>query len=176
MYKRKLQATSIAVWIMLNMSCVRNSFHAEDSVLCLIEWLKSLANLSLIGRWIWKPMHMQPIYRTNPFVTVEGNGRGRTNAYIKGSGVDVGADIFQRGLCLPSDNKMTPEQQDVIIEIIHRCFRWCRLDVHESVNRSTSEICRIGRACMRSVDKEMPYRQSVTGHRRYISAPHASGM
>ena len=67
-------------------------------------------------------MHMQPIYRTNPFVTVEGNGRGRTNAYIKGSGIDVGADIFQRGLCLPSDNKMTPEQQDRIIEIIHRCF------------------------------------------------------
>ena len=70
-----------------------------------------------------KPMHMQPIYRTNPFVTVEGNGRGRTNAYIKGSGIDVGADIFRRGLCLPSDNKMTPEQQDVIIDIIHRCFR-----------------------------------------------------
>ena len=70
-----------------------------------------------------KPMHMQPIYRTNPFATVEGNGRGRTNAYIKGSGIDVGADIFRRGLCLPSDNKMTPEQQDRIIEIIHRCFR-----------------------------------------------------
>jgi len=52
-------------------------------------------------------------------VTVEGNGRGRTNAYIKGSGIDVGADIFRRGLCLPSDNKMTEEQQDRIIEIIH---------------------------------------------------------
>ena len=65
---------------------------------------------------------MQPIYRTNPFVTVEGNGRGRTNAYIKGSGIDVGADIFRRGLCLPSDNKMTEEQQDRIIEIIHRCW------------------------------------------------------
>jgi hypothetical protein len=72
---------------------------------------------------IGKPMHMQPIYRTNPFVTVEGNGRGRTNAYIKGSGIDVGADIFRRGLCLPSDNKMTPEQQDKVIEIIHRCFQ-----------------------------------------------------
>ena len=71
---------------------------------------------------ICKPMHMQPIYRTNPFVTVEGNGGGRMNAYIKGTGVDVGADIFRRGLCLPSDNKMTKEQQDRIIEIIHRCF------------------------------------------------------
>ena len=53
---------------------------------------------------------MQPIYRANAFITVEGNGRGRTNAYISGSGVDVGADIFRRGLCLPSDNKMTTEQ------------------------------------------------------------------
>ena len=68
-------------------------------------------------------MHMQPIYRTNPFITASGNGRGRTNAYISGVFEDVGADIFRRGLCLPSDNKMTvEEQQDRIIEIIHRCF------------------------------------------------------
>ena len=86
------------------------------------EILDAIAAFGAEGRPIWKPMHMQPIYRTNPFVTVEGNGRGRTNAYIKGSGVDVGADIFRRGLCLPSDNKMTAEQQDRIIEIIHRCF------------------------------------------------------
>ena len=87
------------------------------------EILAAIAAFNAEGRPIWKPMHMQPIYRTNPFITVEGNGRGRTNAYIKGSGVDVGADIFRRGLCLPSDNKMTPEKQDRIIEIIHRCFR-----------------------------------------------------
>ena len=86
------------------------------------EILDAIAAFNAEGRPIWKPMHMQPIYRTNPFVTVEGNGRGRTNAYIKGSGIDVGADIFRRGLCLPSDNKMTEEQQERIIEIIHRCF------------------------------------------------------
>ena len=94
----------------------------EQGKSCPTEILEKLAKYNAEGRPIWKPMHMQPIYRTNPFVTVEGNGRGRTNAYIKGSGVDVGADIFRRGLCLPSDNKMTPEQQDVIIDIIHRCF------------------------------------------------------
>ena len=86
------------------------------------EILEAIAAFNAEGRPIWKPMHMQPIYRTNPFVTVQGNGRGRTNAYIKGSGIDVGADIFRRGLCLPSDNKMTPELQDRIIEVIHRCF------------------------------------------------------
>ena len=97
-------------------------YKSERGKSCPQEILDALASFNAEGRPIWKPMHMQPIYRTNPFVTVEGNGRGRTNAYIKGSGVDVGADIFRRGLCLPSDNKMTPEQQDVIIEIIHRCF------------------------------------------------------
>ena len=88
------------------------------------EILDAIAAFNAEGRPIWKPMHMQPIYRNNAFVTIEGNGKGRTNAYINGFGIDVGADIFRRGLCLPSDNKMTPEQQDVIIDIIHRCFQW----------------------------------------------------
>ena len=87
------------------------------------EILAALAAFNAEGRPIWKPMHMQPIYRSNAFVTVEGNGRGKSNAYIAGTGVDIGADIFRRGLCLPSDNKMTPEQQDRVIEIIHRCFQ-----------------------------------------------------
>jgi len=94
----------------------------EPGKSCPGEILNALANFNAEGRPIWKPMHMQPIYRSNPFVTREGNGRARTNAYIKEKSVDAGADIFRRGLCLPSDNKMTPEQQDVIIEIIHRCF------------------------------------------------------
>lgn len=55
-------------------------------------------------------MTMQSIYRMNPFVMVEGNGRGRINAYIKVFGVDDGADIFRRGLYFPSDNKMIEEQ------------------------------------------------------------------
>ena len=86
------------------------------------EILETMAGINAEGRPIWKPMHMQPIYRTNSFITVEGNGRGKSNAYIEGTGIDVGADIFQRGLCLPSDNKMTPEQQARIIEVIHKCF------------------------------------------------------
>ena len=86
------------------------------------EILDAISAFNAEGRPIWKPMHMQPIYRVNQFVTAEGNGRGQTNAYISGTSVDVGADIFRRGICLPSDNKMTPEKQDRIIEIIHRCF------------------------------------------------------
>ena len=87
------------------------------------EILETLAAYNAEGRPIWKPMHMQPIYRMNPFVTRQGNGRARSNAYLDGGAVtDVGADIFARGLCLPSDNKMTPEQQDAVIGIVRGCF------------------------------------------------------
>lgn len=94
----------------------------EPGKSCPTEILETLASYNAEGRPIWKPMHMQPIFRMNPFVTVEGDGRGRTNAYIAGHGMDVGMDIFHRGLCLPSDNKMTEQEQDVVIEIIRGCF------------------------------------------------------
>ena len=81
---------------------------SEPGKSCPTEILETLAKYNAEGRPIWKPMHLQPIYRMNPFVAVNG---------------DVGADIFERGLCLPSDNKMTAGEQDVVIEIIHRCFQ-----------------------------------------------------
>ena len=89
---------------------------------CPSEILEVLALINTEGRPIWKPMHMQPIYRMNPFITHEGNGRAKTNAYISGKAQDVSMDIFERGLCLPSDNKMTVEEQDRIIEVIRACF------------------------------------------------------
>ncbi|MCI9048707.1 MAG: aminotransferase DegT [Hungatella sp.] len=90
---------------------------------CPTEILEALSVFNAEGRPIWKPMHMQPIFRMHGFVTRDGNGRARSNAYIKESKVsDVGEDIFTRGLCLPSDNKMSLEQQDIVIDIIHRCF------------------------------------------------------
>ncbi len=102
---------------------------SEPGKSCPTEILETLEKYNAEGRPIWKPMHMQPIYRMNGFVTREGNGRAKTNAYINGGAVgkdgkplDVGMDIFQRGLCLPSDNKMTVEEQEVIIEIIKGLF------------------------------------------------------
>lgn len=94
----------------------------EKGKSCPTEILDAIASINAEGRPIWKPMHMQPIYRMNPFITRAGNGRARTNAYLDGGYVDVGMDIFERGLCLPSDNKMIPEQQNIIIEIIRSCF------------------------------------------------------
>lgn len=104
-------------------------YHAEHGKSCPTEILEVIASLNAEGRPIWKPMHMQPIYRMHGFVTREGNGRAKTNAYIQGGAVgkdgrplDVGMDIFHRGLCLPSDVKMTPQQQDRIIEAVKACF------------------------------------------------------
>lgn len=102
---------------------------SESGKSCPTEILEVLDKYNVEGRPIWKPMHMQPIYRMNAFITREGNGRAKTNAYIQGGHIgvdgnplDVGSDIFNRGLCLPSDNKMTAEQQELIIQIIRRCF------------------------------------------------------
>jgi len=101
----------------------------EKGKSCPTEILDALDACNVEGRPIWKPMHMQPMFRMNGFVTREGNGRAKTNAYIAGGAfgrdgrpLDVGMDIFQRGLCLPSDIKMTPEEQEKVIEIICSCF------------------------------------------------------
>lgn len=89
---------------------------------CPTHILETLASYNAEGRPIWKPMHQQPVFRMNPFVTAEGYARGTTNAYIAGGMSDVGSDLFERGLCLPSDNKITPDEQDKIIAIIRSCF------------------------------------------------------
>lgn len=94
----------------------------EKGKTCPTEILEAIASINAEGRPIWKPMHMQPMYRMHEFVTREGSGRAKTNAYIVGGVEDVGADIFARGVCLPSDNKMSAEEQAVIIEVIQRCF------------------------------------------------------
>ncbi len=104
-------------------------YYSEHAKSCPTEILEAISSINAEGRPIWKPMHMQPIYRLNPFITREGNGRAVSNAYIEGGTLgkdgrplDIGMDIFSRGLCLPSDNKMTQEQQDRIIDVIKACF------------------------------------------------------
>ncbi|MBQ6385740.1 MAG: DegT/DnrJ/EryC1/StrS family aminotransferase [Lachnospiraceae bacterium] len=96
---------------------------SEPGKSCPTEILEAIASINAEGRPIWKPMHMQPVYRMNPFVTARGSGRAGSNAYIdEGEIPDVGMDIFERGLCLPSDNKMTEEEQAAVIEAVRCCF------------------------------------------------------
>ena len=85
------------------------SFEKEPGKTCPTEILEKLAAYNAEGRPIWKPMHMQPIYKDCDFIFV-----GDTPA---------NEDIFERGLCLPSDITMTIEEQDTVIEIVKSCFK-----------------------------------------------------
>lgn len=91
-----------------SLGATATQYEKTEGKTCPIEILQKLAAHNAEGRPIWKPMHMQPIYKDNAFVSAGEQ--------------DVGADIFARGLCLPSDNKMTPEQQNIIVDIVRSCF------------------------------------------------------
>lgn len=97
-------------------------YNTEPGKSCPTEILEALAAFNAEGRPIWKPMHLQPIYRFHSFITKDSKSKVRINHIPGAVHTDVGADIFNRGLCLPSDNKLTPEQIGRIVEIIHRCF------------------------------------------------------
>ncbi len=86
----------------------------EKGKSCPTEILETLEKYNAEGRPIWKPMHMQPLYQGHEYVTANG-------LYKKGD-KSVSEDIFARGLCLPSDNKMTEKDQATVIEIVKSCF------------------------------------------------------
>ena len=85
------------------------SYVSEHGKSCPMEILDALKEINAEGRPIWKPMHMQPTYKDNVFVS-------------RNKEIDNSKTIFESGCCLPSDNKMTPEEQDRIIEVIKMCF------------------------------------------------------
>lgn len=86
-----------------------STYEAEHGKSCPTEILETLNRINAEGRPIWKPMHMQPMYSFSSFISAEDTR-------------DISADIFKKGVCLPSDNKMDTETQDKIIETIQRCF------------------------------------------------------
>ena len=85
------------------------SYQSTEGKTCPTEIIERLGDMNIESRPIWKPMHMQPVYGDYPAVTVR-------------DGISVCEDIFERGLCLPSDNKMDIETQDKVIEIVRNCF------------------------------------------------------
>ena len=84
------------------------SYVKEPGKTCPTEILETLEKYNIESRPIWKPMHLQPIFEGFDCITA-----GEEN---------VAEDIFERGLCLPSDIKMTPEEQDVVIRLVRSCF------------------------------------------------------
>lgn len=69
--------------------------------------IQTLAENNIDSRHMWKPMHLQPVFAGCPYVCLD---------------EDVSSDLFARGVCLPSDTKMTAAQQHRIIEIIKELF------------------------------------------------------
>lgn len=74
------------------------------------EIMDALAEENIESRPIWKPMHEQPVFQGCDFIPHNADGSS------------VGSDIFARGLCLPSDIKNTPEDMELIIGIVRKCF------------------------------------------------------
>ncbi|MBQ4601047.1 MAG: aminotransferase class I/II-fold pyridoxal phosphate-dependent enzyme [Oscillospiraceae bacterium] len=88
------------------LSCI--TIDEEAMAVCDPEKLRlALAAENIESRPLWKPMHLQPVFALRDFISAEG---------------DVGSDLFRRGLCLPSDVKMTEAEQDMVIALIRSCF------------------------------------------------------
>jgi dTDP-4-amino-4,6-dideoxygalactose transaminase len=79
----------------------------ENCMVKPMDIVNMLSRHNIEARPIWKPMHMQPLFAGCDFISVDG---------------DVSGDIFNRGLCLPSDIKMTEEEQQKVIDIIKNSF------------------------------------------------------
>lgn len=94
----------------------------EHGKSCPTEILRTLFKHNIEGRPIWKPLSSEPVFMQCDAITTEGTVRATSDAYIPGRRNSVGQDIFNRGLCLPSDNKMTIEEQEKVIAIVRACF------------------------------------------------------
>lgn len=120
---------------------LKSFYTPEIQKSCPTEILEVLNKINAEGRPVWKPMHLQPIYKENAFITKDSEleeiahaqkenvninltNKNKLNILDEMMNVDnsVSADIFTRGVCLPSDIKITQEEQNKIIEIIGRCF------------------------------------------------------
>ena len=96
------------------------TYIVENEKSCPTQILETLSKYNAEGRPIWKPMHMQPVYNINSLITKE----RCINYTMRSTDEDkiISEDVFNRGLCLPSDIKMTDKEQDIIISIVASCF------------------------------------------------------
>lgn len=83
---------------------------SEDSSVKPLDIMMELESHNIESRPVWKPMHLQPIFKQYPFFTVS-------------EGISVAEDYFNRGICLPSDTNMTIEQQQKVIAYIRALFQ-----------------------------------------------------
>ena len=101
-----------------------DDFENKEFKVMSFPYLKKEESSTINNASVYAFSEYEDSIEKNEFITIYGRTRGNSDAYIEHSEIpEVVTDIFGRGLCLPSDNKMTADVQDVIIDIIHRCFR-----------------------------------------------------
>ena len=108
------------------LSCIILS---EDSPVTPVMIMDALAEENIETRPIWKPMNLQPVYKDCDFIQVDSVETGFADYTKRMDGaagnfakrsVSVGEDIFNRGICMPSDTKMTDAEQERVIEVVRR--------------------------------------------------------
>ena len=116
----RLDANSLCEMTRSGKSYTYESVHGRT---CPMEVLEALEVFGAEGRSVWKPMHLQPMYCNHEFISVDGGRRTFGRFYNKvEERVDEGRCLFEQGVCLPSDIKMTQEEQERVIEIIYACY------------------------------------------------------
>lgn len=88
----------------------------EESIIKPIDIMVALENENIESRPVWKPMHLQPFFKDYEFFSAK-------------EGMSVSEDLFNRGVCLPSDTKMTEKDMQRIVSIIEGCFDIVQLEV-----------------------------------------------
>lgn len=84
----------------------------EDSKVKPLDIMIALENENIESRPVWKPMHLQPVFKKYDFISTAKEGEK-----------SISEDVFNRGVCLPSDTKLTKEEMDRIISIIKNLFK-----------------------------------------------------
>lgn len=82
----------------------------EQSKVKPLDIILNLEKENIEARPVWKPMHMQPVFKQYDFFNHNDGGRS------------ISEEIFDTGICIPSDTKMTDEQINFVIELIKKCF------------------------------------------------------
>jgi len=90
---------------------------ADDCNVTPVELMKALEIGDIESRPIWKPMHLQPIFCQYDFISEEEREFHIVDEEI-GADDSVSGEIFRRGVCLPSDSKMTDEDLTRVCKII----------------------------------------------------------
>lgn len=88
----------------------------EESIIKPIDIMVALEKENIESRPVWKPMHLQPFFKGYEFFSTK-------------EGMSVSEDLFNRGVCLPSDTKMTEKDMQRIVSIIEGCFDIVQLEV-----------------------------------------------